>query len=744
MTGKISRIKIFFAELKRRKVARVATVYTVVGIGIIEISDIIGGRFSLPDWLIRLIIIMVICGFLVAVILGWIYDITSRGIERTEALTPHEQKSLPSFTWRPSWVSVIMFILLIALTVTYCTVPRPNALGFKKQDWILISDLENDTDDEIFENSLIQALSVTIDQSKYISVFPHNQIPAVLKRMRMDSVEKISTPIALEIAQRENIKAVLSLAISGVGDTYLITTHLLNPQTGETIRSRSVTVKGKSDILSEMNRLALKVRKDLGEALDAIHLRTLPLPQATTSSLEALKYATEGSEAWATGQTTEGMSLLMQAVEIDPEFALAHAQLGSAYYWINQREKGEEHFSKALLLTDRLTEREKLYIDARIERFRGKYEEAIVKYGIFLKKYPNDSEAWFSLGYSNMMLQRYEEALDAFKKALELQPVKDPNTYLNIASIYSLMNNYQLSIDNYLRAFDMNPRLLTVPNINREFGFTYVRMGEIEKARETFSMIMDGTDEQKGMGYRLQALLSMFEGEFSEALRLMHESTLCYSLAGNKLSMLRNDLFVAVMHRTLGVKDEFNKQLDDINNVIGEVSSEPFWYMLLGNLYARNGNIESAETILNDLSEKVNEGNRNDEAAYTQLKGEIELARGNLNEAIDLLETTIRLRKDSYTLSSLAYAYYKLGQMEEAISTYEDMIGPHYTLGWEAQECVVEAYYNLARIYEELGNQEQAEKYYSQFIDIWKNADEDIPILQDAKDRLASLERSLP
>jgi tetratricopeptide (TPR) repeat protein len=286
--------------------------------------------------------------------------------------------------------------------------------------------------------------------------------------------------------------------------------------------------------------------------------------------------------------------------------------------------------------------------------------------------------------------------------------------------------------------------MLTVPNINREFGFTYVRMGEIDKAREVFEKMMDGNDEQKGMGFRTLALLSMYEGEFSEALGLMHESTLCYSLSGNKLSVLRNNLFVAVIYRTLGMTNELKKQLDDVNTVIGEVSSEPFWYLVLGNLYARNGDIEKAESILEVISAKITEGNRFDEAAYSQLKGEIELARGNNDEAIDLFETTIKLRNDSYTLSSLAYAYHSLGQLEKAISVYEDMIGPHYILGWEAQECVVEAYYNLARINEEMGNQVEAEKYYRQFTDIWKNADEDIPMLQDAKSRLASLETIIP
>ncbi|MBN1387064.1 MAG: tetratricopeptide repeat protein [Bacteroidales bacterium] len=744
MTGKPSRLKVFFAELKRRGVARVATVYTVVGIGVIEISDIIGGRFAFPEWTVQLIIILVIVGFPVAVILGWIFDITSRGIERTEALTLQEQSSLPSFTWRPSWVSVIMFILLIALTVTYCTVPRPNALGFKKQGWIIISDLDNSTGDEIFDNSLVQALSVTVDQSKYISVFPQTQVEEVLARMRMDSDKKVTPAIALEIAQRENIKAVLSMAIARVGDTYLISTNLLNPETGETIRSRSVTVRGKSDILTEMNRLALKVRKDLGEALNEIHLHTVPLHKATTSSLEALKCATEGTIAWSDGQQDEGRRLLMEAIKLDPEFAYAHTQLGSLYYWTNQRDRGEEHFEKALLFADRLTEREKLEIEARIERFRGKYEEAVVKYRIFLKKYPNVSHAWFGMGYCFMMLKRYEEAIDTFKKSLEVNNQKDPNAYINIATSYAALHNYQQSIYYYLEAFEINPDMLTVTNINHEFGFTYVKMGETDKAREVFAKLMEGNDEQKGMGLRLMALLSMYEGKLSEAITFLNESSICYSLSGYRLSMLRDDLLLAVVYRTKGMEHKYDSKLNELYTVINEVSTEPFWHMLLGNLCARSGDIEKAESILNSLSEKINEGNRNDEAAYYQLKGEIEMAKGNHDEAVKLLETTIKLRKDAYTLSSLAYSYKSSGQLGKAIATYQDIIGPYYDLGWEAQQCTLEAFYNMARIYEELGNKEQAEKYYRQFVDIWKNADEDIPILQDAKERLATLETVLP
>jgi len=495
MPNKSSNLNIFFAELKRRRVTRLATVYTVVGLGIIEVSDIIGGRFLLPDWTIQFIIIIVIGGFPIAMTLGWIFDISSKGIERTESLTPQQQTSLPPLTWKPSWISVIMFVLLIALTVTYCTVPRPNALGFSKQDWILISDLENNTSDELFNNSLTHALTVTIDQSKHINIFPRNQIKEVLQRMKMDSIDKIDTPIALEIAQRENIKAVLSLTISELGGTYLISTSLLNPYSGETIRSQQVQANGKEEILKAMDKLASKIRKDLGEALNNIHLHSVSLPQATTSSLEALKCLTKGSQAWSIdGQLDEAENLFLNAIDLDPEFALAHASLGSLYYWTNDRKKGEEHFTKALKLSDRLTEKEKLWIEARVETFREKRDEAILKYNVYLRKYPN--------------------------------------TFINIATCFGKLKEYQKSIDYYLEAFKLNPKMLTVPNLNHEFGFIYVEMGETNKARDVFEKMLVGNEENKAKGRRSLALLSMYKGNYSDAINYLHESTLIYKTLG--------------------------------------------------------------------------------------------------------------------------------------------------------------------------------------------------------------------
>ena len=221
MVDRPNKITRFVAELKRRRVTRIATIYAVVGLGIIEAFDIVGGRFQIPEGTIQFLIILVVAGFPLAMILGWIFDLTSQGIERTKPLTLEQKAVLPSLTWRPSWISVFLFLILIGISVAFFTVPRANALGFQERDWILIADLENNTDDEVFDRSLMHALSVTIDQSKYVNIFPRRRVLEVLQRMKIDSVGKIDVAFALEIAERENIKSVLALTISELNGTYL-------------------------------------------------------------------------------------------------------------------------------------------------------------------------------------------------------------------------------------------------------------------------------------------------------------------------------------------------------------------------------------------------------------------------------------------------------------------------------------------------------------------------------------------
>ena len=634
------------------------------------------------------------------------------------------------------WTGSIIVSIILILILMYALKPIP----FSEKDWILITDFENLTGDEVFNQSLNTALEVSLQQSSYVNILPHSRINETLKRMGKEKTEIINEDIGVEIAQREGIAVIVVCNISLIGNIYLLTAKVVEVNTRKTLKTESFKANGKNEVLISLDNLGRKIRRDLGESLKEINSKIIALPEATTSSLDALKCLVKGNEAWNTdGKLNEAEVFYLKAIELDPEFAYAHASLGSLYYWMNNRTKGEEHFTKALNLLDRLTEKEKLWIQARIEGFRGNYEEAVLKYNIYLRNYPSSSDAWYRLGYNYMMLSRCEEAIAAFNKSLEIHKDKDPNAYINIATCYKILKKYQQSVEFYLKAFTINPNLLNITNLNHEFGFTYVQMGEFQKAREVFEKLTAGEDDLKVQGYRSLALLLMYTGKYSEAINKLHESILICKTRGYGLSELRNHLFLAIAYKTKGMMPEFYEELNKVNELFKAEGLEPWWYFLYGKILVRDGKIQKAEKILNEISARINKGNRTDTAVYNILKGEIQLAKGNPAEAIELIKTGINLRRDGYTLESLANYYYDTGDLDMAIVKYKEIIEIKSSLGWEPQEYWIKAHYNLGKIYEKKGNYDQAIKYYKDFLNIWKDADNDLPELIDTKSRLIKL-----
>ncbi len=734
-----SSLSLFIKDLRRRGVTRAATIYAVAGLGIIEAFDIIVGRFLMPDWTIRVIIIVVLVGFPLAMVLSWIYDIAGREIVKTAPLTPSEQAALP-ISWKPRLLTIILLLVLLITTTAFFVVPRPNALGFKQKDWILIADLENNTGDELFEKCLMHALTVTLDQSKRINVYPRTQVDEVLKRMKMDSVEKITLPIAFEIAEREGIKAVLQLTISELGGSYMLSSSLLNPLSGEAIRSSQVTANGREEILPALDRLARNIRKDLGESLQNTHIKTVPLPKATTHSLEALKCLTNASNVAGGADYSTEIELLQEAIELDPEFALAHSHLAFYYYYTNNRVKGEEHIEIALSLLDRLTENERLWIQAAVEGYRGNREESVIKWEIFLHQYPDSYRGWFRLGYNYMRMGQSEESIRAFSRALEIYKDDDPSVLINIATCYNELQEFDRANEYYLETFSVNPDFLLVPSLNHEFGCNYIEMGKLNEARAVFEKQLDGNDEQRAMGLRSLALLSMFQGQYIEAIDQIHESTIIYKSIKWEMSELRNRLYLCKIYQAKGMHEDFVAELDRCTEFIQKVSSEPWWYLLLGTMVIRNGDAATAGLLLEEIVNRTNEGNKADEASYHLLKGEIELHQGNYGKALEHLETANTLQNSSYYLESLAYYYFRLGDWENAIPIYEKIIHEYISLGWEGQECWVKSHLQLGKAYEEAGNMTRAIEYYNRFLELWKEADPDLPDLLEVKSRLEQLQ----
>ncbi len=642
-------------------------------------------------------------------------------------------------SWLVSPVLWTLIVILFGLAGGVLFFYPSKTIPFSARDWILIADFENLTKEEVFDRSLNTALTVSIQQSNYVNIFPRSRVKETLQRMQLEKEDTLGEALAREVAVREGIKVLVVPIINRIGEVYLLSTRIIEPNSQVTLITKTAQAKGKDEVLYALDELAEKIRADLGESLASINNKRVPLPKATTSSLEALKSFSEGSRAWESGNYNEAEALWHTAIEKDSNFAWARTSLGGYYYWANNRPDGEVHFTKALSLLDRLTEREKLWIRSMINGWRGDHEASIKDLNIFLSQYPDDRDAWHNLGNGNRWLKRYDVALKAYKKALDIDPYM-ASAYINIATCYNITEKYSEAIPHYLKAFELQPKWITSGNLNHEFGFAYVEVGEFNKAEEIFGKMLSEADWQKARGHRSFALLDMYRGKYSAAIDNLKEAILFNKAANSTLSEIRDRLYLANSYRTKALMAAMHEQLNVVNKLRKATPLEPWWLLLLGKMYARIGNTQQANLLLKEISTNMNEVNRNDKAAYNVLKGEIELTRGNHEKAIDLFEIAYKLREDNFMLESLAYGYLVHRDLEKALDKYMLLVS-RKNLGWEAQDYWIHAHYQLGKIYEETGKIDKSMQYYETLIDIWQEADNDLPVLLDAAARLAKLKR---
>jgi len=653
---------------------------------------------------------------------------------------------------RVLWLAAVLLTGLFASAgIAYWTyrhyVQSPQAaLAFKERDWILITDFENLTGDKVFDRSLEAAITVGIQQSRYVNAFPRTRVQATLQRMGKEKVERLDEELGSEIAQREGIKVVVACSISRVGEGYSLSARLINPHTRVAVLTATARAKGKDQVLDALDDLTKTIRGNLGEALTSIVDQSVRLPQATTSSLEALKILVEARRL-RTKDEKAARNLLQEAVTLDPNFALAHADLGRYFYDNGDRGKGEQHFAKALSLLDRLTGRERLWIQALADEYRGNREEASEYYNTYLERYPDDSEVWFRLGYSYLILDRCDQAIDAFKRVLEIEPSRG-SAYLNIASCYAKMLRFTEALPCYLKAFEIEPRLHSYGNINHEFGLTYIQMGKIKEAEDTYNEMLSSSDsDKKARGHRSLALLDMYRGRYSAAIGHLKESILLWKSVDYRMSEYRDRHYLATAYKTKGMIDAFRVELTAIRILLAKSKLAPEWLFSAGVLYARTGMINEATTTLVEISARLNDltadssmtrSSRRDRAYYDLLKGEIELAKRHYDEALDLFQLGNKISGGIWSSEPLAYCHLLRGDLDQAISIYQHIISLK-ELGDEDQEKWILAPYYLGMAYEKKGDHPRAIGSYEDFLNIWKDADPDLVPLVDAKKRLAKL-----
>jgi tetratricopeptide (TPR) repeat protein len=306
------------------------------------------------------------------------------------------------------------------------------------------------------------------------------------------------------------------------------------------------------------------------------------------------------------------------------------------------------------------------------------------------------------------------------------------------------------ALANYQKAFSLNPNLATGPFENQEYGFLLVRMGKIQEARRAFeNMIAQAENYKKARGYRTLALLELYQGRYSAAEDNLREAVVLNRALNARLSEMRDHLFLAMAFRMKRQYEAFDKEMAAVTKIRKEINIEPSFLFKVGKVFARLNRLKEAQAVLDSLKSRIGDvlavsgisrSNQLDQASFHMLKAEIELAEGQLEEAVNSYETAASLRADMLD-DGLAYAYMKIGNLDKAIEKYTAFIqAATDVLGYEGQELWILSHYQLGRLYERKGQPAEAKKYYERFLEIWKDADPGLPEVEDARKRLAGLQ----
>ncbi|MEQ1757693.1 MAG: protein kinase [Vicinamibacterales bacterium] len=341
------------------------------------------------------------------------------------------------------WLAGAGLAAAVALLAVLGSQAWPRATpALTDQDTIVLADFSNTTGEPVFDGTLKVALAVALEQSPFLKVFPDDAISETLRLMERQPDEKVTRSLARDIALREQLKALVSGSIGPLGSHYVIALEAVNAESGDIMAREQVEATSKEQVLTALGGATAKLREKLGESLPSIQKFDAPLARATTSSLEALHAYSLALDDGRVVMRVEAIPHLKRAVEIDPEFALAHALLSGIYANTGQVEEAPPHARRAYELRDRVSERERYFISWRyFLDAEQSWDKALPLASAWTDAYPRESFAFNSLGIAAGAFGQRERAVAALRQAIRLDPRFIP-PHRNLAANLIALNRF--------------------------------------------------------------------------------------------------------------------------------------------------------------------------------------------------------------------------------------------------------------------------------------------------------------
>jgi putative peptide modification system cyclase len=371
--------------------------------------------------------------------------------------------------WRRRTALVIEAAVLVVTVATslYFSLRSPEAIAFSKRDWVVVGDLINQTGETVLNDSLQTAFRIGLEQSRYVNIVSDLKVRSTLQLMRRDTeTTKIDRDVGSEVAIRDGARAVIMPTVAEIGGHVRVTADVIDPHSKAVVYTESAEGVGFTSVLPSLDKVSQQLRLRLGEALASVQNNNVPLPQATTTNLDALRAYALGLQAYADDHDADALVLFRHAVKLDPNFALAYVGIGRTYAGKDDDANAYEYIQKAIALRDRLPQRDQLYLDAWSARF-GPPPAMLEKWKLLARLYPDYYAASYNYAFFSWQLEN--RAADGIQA---IEPALSPYDPLRGAAHYTLA--YMLAAENRFAEAEKNFEIAHA--INHHEGTFYADM----------------------------------------------------------------------------------------------------------------------------------------------------------------------------------------------------------------------------------------------------------------------------
>ena len=625
------------------------------------------------------------------------------------------------------------------------------APALTEKDTIVLSDFTNTTGDAIFDDTLKTALNVSLRQSPFLNVLSDSEVAKNLQLMTRSVGTKLTPELARELCQRAGDKAYLAGSISSLGSAYVLSLKAVNCQSGDLLAEAQATAATKEKVLDALGEAATKLRGELGESLATVDKFDVPLAQATTSSLEALKAFSLGRKAVNEKGPAAALPYDQRAIELDPDFATGYLATGLDYASLAQLGRASEFYTKAFQLRDRASEREKLSIAAEYYRdVTGELDKAVQTFEAEIESYPRDPDAYNRLGVMLALQGQYEKATEITRQGLRLAP--------DSATWYGHLANYAIASQRFDETrqviHEAQSRKLDNPVMhNALYGVAF--LGADSAAMAEQQQWYADRPAYESYGPAIASDSEAYGGHLGKARGLTKRAVDSAMRADSKEN-------AAIWQANFALREAAYGNAAEARQIAAEAlklaPTRPSVEGEAALAFAMAGETARAESLALELNRRFPLDTQLQSLWLPAIRANLSLGRKNPAEALDQLRRSaaIELGQITFVLNiSCLYpvyvrgeAYLAAGQGSAAAAEFQKILD-HSGIVWNCWTGAL-AHLGVARANALQSRNSQgadadaarvrALAAYKDFLTLWKDADPDIPILNQAKAEYARLQ----